>query len=449
MNPSLTESILVVDDIPSNLSVLVELLDSSGYKIAVAKSGESAISKIDAIAPDLILLDVMMPELDGFETCRRIKANPKTQDIPIIFMSASSDIVDKVKGLEIGGVDYITKPIILEEALARIKVHLKLRQTQKKLIEEEKMAALGHLVAGIAHEINTPLGAIQASIGNIATALNKSTQRLPQILQALTSEQAIAFFDLVRVAQLPKPSISFREERQLKQILIESLAAKQIENVEKIATFLCQIDLKSELKTIMPILKAPNNVYILETAYNFAIVQNNSQNIKLAVDRASRIVFALKNYIRQSPESEMIVASIVDGIETVLTIYDNQLKRGIEVSKDYQLLPSIRCYPDELTQIWSNLIGNALGAMNYTGKLHISIACQEEYILVSISDSGSGIAPEIQAKIFEPFFTTKPAGQGSGLGLDIVRKIVDKHRGKIEVTSQPGRTTFKVLLPID
>jgi signal transduction histidine kinase len=144
----------------------------------------------------------------------------------------------------------------------------------------------------------------------------------------------------------------------------------------------------------------------------------------------------------------MVEASVIDGIETVLTIYHNQIKSGIEVSKSYSTVPLILCHPDELTQVWSNLISNAIQAMNYQGRLEIAVFEQENHLVVEIVDFGCGIPAEIQQKIFEPFFTTKPIGEGSGLGLNIVHKIVDRHHGKVEVISQPGHTKFRVKLPI-
>ncbi|WP_407890135.1 response regulator, partial [Scytonema sp. NUACC26] len=122
-------TILIVDDTPTNLQVLFDLLSEQGYRVAIAKSGETALQRLQISKPNLILLDVMMPGIDGFETCQRLKANPSTREIPVIFMTALSDSVDKVKGLSLGAVDYITKPIQHEEALARIRVHLQLRNT--------------------------------------------------------------------------------------------------------------------------------------------------------------------------------------------------------------------------------------------------------------------------------------------------------------------------------
>jgi len=133
----------------------------------------------------------------------------------------------------------------------------------------------------------------------------------------------------------------------------------------------------------------------------------------------------------------------------VLTLCQNQLKKGIEVVKNYEDIPDILCYPDELNQVWTNLIYNAIHAMDGSGRLGIDIAGQGSDIAVRITDSGHGIPEAIRERIFEPFFTTKPAGEGSGLGLDLVRKIIDRHQGRIEVESQPGKTTFSVFLPKD
>jgi two-component system, NtrC family, sensor kinase len=447
-------SILVIDDIPANIRVLFELLTQANFKVSVAKDGESGLETAKEAAADLILLDILMPGIDGFETCRRLKADPMTQETPVIFMTALSEVSDKVKGFQAGAVDYITKPIEREETLARINVHLALRRAQRKLIEEEKMASLGQLVAGIAHEINTPLGAIQASIGNATAALDQSLQQLPQLFQTLLPERLADFYTLLDIAQQAKEPVCFREERQIKRAITQILEEKGIANAESIANTLSRIGISGELELLLPLIQSADSDRVLDAVYNLSTIQRNSRNIKLAVERAAKIVFALKSYARQDAFSPIIQASVTDGIDMILTLYQSQLKRGIEVTKTYADVPLVFCYPDELAQVWSNLISNAIQAMQYKGSLAIAVfeqgqIDQEDHrVVVRIADSGSGIEAEIRDKIFEPFFTTKSMGEGSGLGLNIVRKIINKHQGTIQIDSKPGRTVFQVNLPI-
>lgn len=182
MTTSEPGSILIVDDNATNLSVLSQSLKSVGYRVRVAIDGENAIAQVERKPPDLILLDVQMPGIDGFETCRRLKANKVTQPIPIIFMTALTDTASKVKGLSLGAVDYIPKPFEEEEVLARVKTHLQLKtltdhleqqvaqrtaalQTaQVQIVQQEKLSSLGQLVAGVAHEINNPINAIANNV---------------------------------------------------------------------------------------------------------------------------------------------------------------------------------------------------------------------------------------------------------------------------------------------
>jgi signal transduction histidine kinase len=323
-----------------------------------------------------------------------------------------------------------------------------LQSAQDEIIQSEKMAALGHLVAGIAHEINTPLGAIQASISNISNGLSQSLQQLPELFQQLPPERLQEFCWLLNRTTQSRELLSSREERQLRRTLKQALIEQEIESADSVADVLSKMAFNSDINTILPLLRLSNSLFIFNAAYHLASIQNNSHNIELAVERASKIVFSLKSYVHQNPLSAITKVSIPDEINTVLTLYQNQIKQGIQVTKNYQVVPDIWCYPEELTQVWSNLISNAIQAMNYQGDLKINVFAQDDQIIVEISDSGSGIPVDIQEKIFEPFFTTKSAGEGSGLGLHIVRQIIEKHQGTIKVISQVGYTVFSVYLPI-
>ena len=392
-----------------------------------------------------------------------------------------------------GSLEDITERKRAEEELMRHRNHLEelvkertaalsqtlddLQAAQQELIQAEKLAALGKLVANIAHEINTPLGAIRASAGNLLTALDATFLHLPEVVRLLSDEQQADFLRLIQRACQSKPPLTSKEERQHRRALCHLLEDASVAQADTIADTLVDMGIHDEIKAFMPFFRHEKITWLLGAAANIAAQRHHSDTILFAVERMSKIVFALKSYAHVDASGQPTVARIQDGMEVVLTLYHNQLKHGIEVVKQYDDAPPILCYPDELQQVWTNLIHNAMHAMQGKGRLEIavkptpapsqegkSIPCPSEegqqstplhgggggglWVVVEITDSGCGIPPEITDRIFEPFFTTKPAGEGSGLGLDICKKILDKHQGRIEFESQPGRTTFRVWLPL-
>jgi signal transduction histidine kinase len=427
-----TATILIVDDNPANLGVLSDALDQAGMEVCVAQSGKIALERVKYALPQLILLDVMMPEMDGFETCRQLKANPETKDIPIIFMTALSDTENKVQGFRLGAVDYITKPFQQEEALARVKLHLKLfeltghleeknilleqqfaelshtyrelQQMQLQLVQGEKMSSLGQMTAGIAHEINNPVNFIY---GNITHA-QEYIQDVMKLLSLYEEEYP-----------QPTPRIQAKQE---------------------------EIDLDFVRDDLL----------------------NLFQSITVGAQRIHEIVKSMRIFSRVD-EAEAKAVNIHEGLDSTLTILHHRLKAkpdqaAIEIVKNYGQLPLIECYAGQLNQVFMNIISNAIDALDEHHRMavHQSGNCRlnqivittevldNNWISIRIADTGPGIDESIQTKLFDPFFTTKAVGKGTGLGLSISYEIiVKKHGGKLWCQSSPGQgTEFVIEIPM-
>ena len=455
--------ILIVDDTPENLEVLSDALSSAGFEIAVATDGESAIEQVAYELPDLILLDVLLPGIDGFETCRQLKENASTHDIPVIFMTALSDSEEKVKGLSLGAVDYITKPFQQEEVLARVKLHLRLRsltktlaeqnvllkqeieartaaeaelhklnselekrvmertaelskaldelqQTQVQLIQREKLASLGQLIAGVAHEISNPVSFIFSNY-------TPTKEYISDIIKILRLYQKY----------FPTPPAEIQEESEA-------------------------VDLEFLLEDLPKII----------------------DSMKVGAQSLFNISMSLRNFSRLDTLS-LVPVNIHEGLDSTLLILQHRLKASgdrpaIEVIKEYDSLPLVECYPGQLNQVFINILANAIDALeeeidvclvgeegtsheaaSVTPTIWIRTEVHEgDFVVIRIVDNGSGITPEVQQRLFEPMFTTKPVGKGTGLGLSISRQIIqEKHRGRLLCISSPGQgTEFVIEIPI-
>ena len=348
----------------------------------------------------------------------------------------------------------------------------KLKSTQSQLVQSEKMASLGQLVAGVAHEINTPAGAINAATSNLLSALSSILNNFHQLSQEKISSQdkesllniISQFLDSINANR--KSTASLREETRL---LEKSLEREGFDNVRRTAKQLARFDLnRNSLEALITLLKRyePSRVLnFLESCYK---IINASRDIQTSIHVITKIVDALKLYSRLD-QAKVEEVDIHEGIETTLTILQNQMKYGIEVERRFGELPRIPCYANELNQVWTNIIHNAVQAMKGKGELTIETFCVPpsqnaarekasspfvkkeaagQQIVVRISDTGPGIPPEIQAKIFDPYFTTKDQGEGSGLGLGIAQQIIERHHGDIRVKSRAGETIFEIILPI-
>lgn len=315
--------------------------------------------------------------------------------------------------------------------------------TAQKLVESDKLAALGQLIAGIAHEINSPLGAIKTSSVNTIDRIKDLLENIHYVEKILDENEKKIYLELKKSLPTELPTLSIKEQRAVKKEIKLQLQEKEISNARQLADILSYFTI-SDIFIYEELLTHKENKAIFQTLYDEYIVTSNLLNIKRSVDRASRTIFALKKFVYFDYDRLGTTVKIQHGIETTLTLLHHNLKQGIEIEKEFQELNPIFCYEDELVQVWMNLITNAIHAMNNNGKLSIRIYEENQFQIVSIKDTGCGIPKEIQEKIFEPFFTTKEAGIGSGLGLDIVKKIVTAHNGEISFKTSEQGTVFYV-----
>lgn len=320
-----------------------------------------------------------------------------------------------------------------------------LQTTQAELIKQEKMAMLGQLLAGVAHEINNPLGAIKSAVDHLNHLCQHQLLNLLQFTAQQPQPQLQEFLQLSQIALSDRPQPSTREQRQQRRQLTQQLQQAQVPDPEQIANQMLTIGLQQPHQFIPT---TPPHHQMLNQACAIANLKTSIDTIAIAAERCRKIVFALKTYSHQQHQEQATTIDLHQNIDTVLNLYQSQIKQGVTIIRRYDpTISPLIAYGDQLTQVWTNLIHNSLQAMANQGTLEIHTQQLPQQIQIQITDSGSGIPPELQTQIFEPFFTTKPAGEGSGLGLDIVRRVIENHQGKITLESVTGRTTFTITLP--
>ena len=328
------------------------------------------------------------------------------------------------------------------------KSYVKVKDTQQMLVQSEKMAALGQLSAGIAHEINTPLGTIKA----IAQFKREDIRSMPSkwltMVSELSKEEFKLVLDFLENHLVQTTFLSTKEERIKRNEIQENFKELGLKNSEVLAQKMVQIDVTS-FPVFLKKFDKKSIYHAVDLMHLICMREKNNSTILTSVEKASRVVQALKMYLHSSVEAEMTSFNLKECFETVLTIYENQLKKGVEVIFKLDKKIEIIGHAEEISQVWTNLIVNACQAMNFRGCLKISNELKGNKVIVCISDTGIGIDKHIGDKIFQPFFTTKKVGEGSGIGLDIVKKIVEKHKGKIYYKSAKDTgTSFYVELPL-
>ncbi len=328
------------------------------------------------------------------------------------------------------------------------KAYAELTQAELHMIHSEKMASLGQLVAGIAHEINTPSSAIAAAVFNVADDLRALSGQVKALLATgLAEGEAKPFFALIERALAPEAGrrAGTAQIRERTRALETELAGRGFQEPRELALTFTRLGLHDELLALARGARLdPAASTFLESAGRLALAVHD---VRLSIETITRLVKALKGYSHLD-QAEMIETDVHDGIETTLTILRSQIRYGVEVERRYGRLPLITANTHELNQVWTNLIHNALQAMNGRGRLTIETWRDGDLVGVRITDSGPGIPESIRGRIFDPFFTTKDQGEGTGLGLGITQQIVQRHQGRIRVDSEPGRTSFEVLLPL-
>ncbi|MCW7480776.1 sensor histidine kinase [Leptospira kanakyensis] len=332
----------------------------------------------------------------------------------------------------------------LEKAL------LQISHTESKLVFSEKMSELGKLIAGVAHEINNPLSAIKASIETLIESKENEIKNLgskENIYSSLTASEIKTMKQIMSFQSDFGLVASYTERKDKKADLKKIFKDNELEFEEAVLERFLDVGITNLYEDEIKLLKKGQ-----EKLSNLILEEKNFRLhlsiIQIAVDRSSKTILALKNFSRVTKAEERRIFTLLENIETVITIYQYRMRGKVSLKKTFITDATILGWPEDLIRVWTNLILNGLEAMNQKGNLMITTEQKGNKVEVKVIDNGPGIPLEIQNKIFDPFFTTKDHGEGTGMGLGITKSIIEKHKGNIQIESEPGRTCFSVLLPV-
>ncbi|MEG4420423.1 ATP-binding protein [Microcoleus sp. LAD1_D5] len=414
-------NILVVDDTPENLRLLSTMLTQRGYTPRCVINGKMALRACNSNPPDLILLDIMMPEMNGYEVCQHLKLEPKTREIPVIFISAKDEVFDKVNAFAVGGVDYISKPFQFEEVLARIESHLSLRNLQKQLKEQNVL---------LQEEITSRL------------AVEKTLQEKNHILQQEIRTRRAVEKALQEQNLVLQQEISHRQRAESALLKSNQELARSNAELEQFA-YVASHDLQAPLATIA------SYAQLLEKRYKDQLDSQGSKfigNIVQGCTRMQNLIDDLLEYSRVGRSRKPFTLTDCNhAVEQALANLQGAIGET-QAIVTYSELPAVMGDISQLVQLFQNLVSNAIKYRHDAPPVvHITACKQEKNWFISVSDNGIGIAPQHQKRIFQIFqrLHTQREYSGTGIGLAICQKIVELHGGCIWVESEPEQgSTF-------
>jgi len=329
----------------------------------------------------------------------------------------------------------------------------RIRETTRNAQQRDKLAALGKLSAGLAHELNNPASAVRRSTAGLRNALTTLREANFGLCREELSDEVLQHLTEIETdvaeAMTGSPVMDALDRSDREEQIAQAMEKRGIAKAWELAPALVDAEADEECLDKMKE-QFPGKTLDLALRRLAATIEVEKilRQIESAAGRISELVKAIKEYTYMDQAGEKEI-DVHDGLESTLTMLHHDLKNGINVRREYdRSLPPVCARGSELNQVWTNLIDNAIDAMKGKGELKVRTARENGFALVDIVDNGPGVAPEIRDRIFDPFFTTKPVGEGTGLGLDTVYRIVRQHHGDIRVDSHPGETHFQVRLPI-
>lgn len=405
--------ILAVDDSPSYREHIAEALRSDGYEVLTAGSGEEALELLSEKTFDCILLDVMMPGMDGKETCQRIKASPGVRDIPVLLLTASEDRTSMLEGLATGADDYIQKSAEIDVLKARVRAQLRRRQ-----FEDESRRVRERLLKS----------EIEASEARAARALAETRATLVEELEQRNQALANAYAEL--------QSTQSQLVQAAKMASLGALVAGVAHEVNNPLAFVIS-HLRTTESSLLEV-ESLIGVKALDPALeSWSRARSRLNSMRLGLERIRDLVVKLRTFSRLD-EGEIKTVNMAECIDSVLTILEHRLEGRVKITKEIHPPGELECIPGLLNQAIMNLVSNALDAIEGPGTIFIFAGGEGKHYVIRIEDSGPGIPAASRLRILEPFYTTKDVGSGTGLGLSITDSIVKKHGGTLEFGDAPG-----------